>query len=222
MILLCVWILVLSTVFRLRCPEETLALLHAHYDAFKHEVSGMDSFGTPFFVNVYILSPLQHFPMKYSRMSSLSLALSIGVTFMGRTSLRKSWSSHRKRWFCASPGQPKTLWRGCPRSLLRKQRPWVSLKGLFKLYFCFTVGSTCFSISPVQKMAQLELDQQVLLRDTCVLWIWVKKKMMLKFDGDVVAKHDELFAQGFFGLFFWGTLGALSTSTYTNLKITNV
>ena len=35
----------------------------------------------------------------------------------------------------------------------------------------------------------------------------MKKKMMLKFDGDVVAKHDELFAQGFFGLLFLRHIG---------------
>lgn len=28
--------------YRMRCPEEALALLHHHYDCYKHEVSGVD------------------------------------------------------------------------------------------------------------------------------------------------------------------------------------
>lgn len=29
--------------YRMRCPEAALALLHRHYDCYKHEVSGVDS-----------------------------------------------------------------------------------------------------------------------------------------------------------------------------------
>lgn len=53
-------------------------------------------------------------------------------------------------------------------------------------------------------MAQLDPDQQVLLHDVCVLWLWVKKHMERRFAGEVVQQHEELFRDGRFGIYGWG------------------
>ena len=59
-------------------------------------------------------------------------------------------------------------------------------------YFTQTLG---------QKQAQLDIDGHMLLHDCCVLWIWIKNKMVDLFPGEVLQQHDAWFEQGFLG--YW-------------------
>lgn len=75
-------------------------------------------------------------------------------------------------------------------------------------------------------MAQLDPEQQVLLHDVCVLWLWVKKHMERKFAGEIVRQHEELFRDGLFDIYLaWGTVGRqkyLARSVTTSLVAKNI
>ena len=49
---------------------------------------------------------------------------------------------------------------------------------------------------PDEKQHQLNEDAHHVLFDNCCLWVWVREKMVKNFDGEVVHRHDELFAEG--------------------------
>jgi len=49
-------------------------------------------------------------------------------------------------------------------------------------------------------MHQLNEDAQLLLFDSCCLWLWIREKMASAFPGTVLEQHDKLFEQGLPGL----------------------
>ena len=45
-------------------------------------------------------------------------------------------------------------------------------------------------------MHQLNEDAQLLLFDSCCLWLWIRERMASAFPGAVLEQHDKLFEQG--------------------------
>ena len=50
---------------------------------------------------------------------------------------------------------------------------------------------------PGQKLCQLTEEQHAALHDISCLWLWLRKQMETEFPGDVISRHDELFANGY-------------------------
>ena len=54
---------------------------------------------------------------------------------------------------------------------------------------------------PEQKLAQYSDEEHQSLHDITCCWLWLRSHMETTFPGEVLAKHDELFMEGYLARF---------------------
>ena len=200
-------------------------LLHAHYDQFKHELSGQGliSINVQLFAIVSFFWGVPHEVLMMDFWVPGSTTRQELDRFRGKDHFQKILTTssttvmvyfnraindpNLQKWFLVLYANTSMLFSPCLIWQLRisvaKFQRMLQAKPRTFFFAQFLLAGNCSHINPslpgasfCQKLSQLTEEQHADLHDVACCWVWIREQLLTRFPGDMVNKRDEMFANG--------------------------